>query len=928
MSTVQNSGAVRTIFVILTVLLCARIILAQQGQYDRGTPPQHVAGVSDLGSYTSADLGNVNLSNGALNLSLSLGTVGGRGFTLPLTLNWSSKIWSGRTDTETDRDGVIKTVAYAEFTDGDQFVNFFSRLGNGWTIGVAPTLAVRIVRINQIIRGANVGCYTYTVPKLTLMLPDKGEIEFRDDAYDGAPLSSDCSGYIAASRGTRWHATDGSGMIFINDASNGVANYNSNGMVISADGMRYHFVGYLCDWITDRNGNKVTFQYDSGVTITDQLGRISRIQQNVADPQNPGVILAALVTLPGYNGQNRYYRIKSGMMNQHYRSDINPTLPVITGDYDPLSYGYGWGTATRLFNHSYGLYAQAIDDRDVLYELILPDNRSMGFSYNQFGEVAEVQLPTGGKIWYDYANANSLPSGNSPVWETAGDLHTEVFIDRALIRRRTFADGLTLDCTWNYSYAGTSSKVTATSANGTLLLDQLHYFLASGRYYYYPFSSSGIPDGTQNTLWSTGIEWRTETRDAVGNVLAATEQDWTQRVPIFWSTYPTEQISNDNRVNQQRRYLDNGMMAKTETDYDQYNNPTEVREYDFDATLKRRTTTSYLNANNGHNYATDDSIHLLSLPATTTVFNAAGTQIAQSTNEYDIYTSDGNNAALTEYGTVSQHDSDYGLAKTTRGNVTRSGQWLNTAGASIYSYLRYDTLGNVISAKDGNGNVTTISFADDFGLGSNPGAPTQNPATPTYALPTLITSPPPNPGAPVHTARSQYDYSTGLLTGFRDRNNVVTQTLYNDPFNRPTQVNAALGVAGVETHTKNYYAPATVLGITLGRNDMLTASDQNTLDDGNLRSWTVTDGFGRTTESWKRDPQGDVKVATIYDALGRVKQVSDPFRPPDTAVYTTTAYDLASRVTSITTADNAAVSTTYAGNTATVTDQAGGREKV
>src|SRR5712691_886211 len=79
-------------------------------------------------------------------------------------------------------------------------------------------------------------------------------------------------------------------------------------------------------------------------------------------------------------------------MNQHYRSDINPILPVITGDYDPLSYGYGWGSATRLFPLSYGMHTQEIDDLDVLTELILPDNRSLHFNYNQFGEVAEIWI--------------------------------------------------------------------------------------------------------------------------------------------------------------------------------------------------------------------------------------------------------------------------------------------------------------------------------------------------------------------------------------------------------------------------------------------------------------------------------------------------------------------------------------------------------
>ncbi len=75
---------------------------------------------------------------------------------------------------------------------------------------------------------------------------------------------------------------------------------------------------------------------------------------------------------------------------------------------------------------------------------------------------------------------------------------------------------------------------------------------------------------------------------------------------------------------------------------------------------------------------------------------------------------------------------------------------------------------------------------------------------------------------------------------------------------------------------------------------------RHALGDEALRSWTRTDGFGRTTESWIRDPQGDVKVVTIYDALSRVSKVSNPHRPSlgESAAHTTTIYDLAGRVTS------------------------------
>jgi Tfp pilus assembly major pilin PilA len=551
-----------------------------------------------------------------------------------------------------------------------------------------------------------------------------------------------------------------------------------------------------------------------------------------------------------------------------------------------------------LFPHSYGLFLQRIDDQQVLTEMVLPDQRSLRFKYNVYGEVAEAQLPTGGKLWYDYDSEVTVPVGNSSLWEIGGAYHIEVeSIDRTLVQRRVF-DGSTLRATWNYFYSASEVTVTALSPAEEVLLNERHFFLPSLRYTDYS-GSAGAHDGTHYSLWSTGVEWRTETRNAAGTaVLSAVEKDWAQRTPVSWSGYPQEQPANDNRVNQQRQYLETGMMAKVETLYDQYNNPIEVKEYDYNQTLKRRTVTTYISSYNGVNYQTDDSIHLLSLPETVTVYDGE-TQKARNVTEYDVYVNDQNHAVLTGYTSVSQHDSSYGTTKIPRGNPTSVATWLNTTGAYIYSYARYDILGNVVATKDMRGNVT-VSFADDFGNGSNPGAPTQNPSTPTYALPTLITSPPPVSGAPVHTARSQYDYSTGLLTGFRDRNNIVTQTIYNDPFDRPTQTKSALGISGVESHTTIYYAPSTVFGNTLAKNDVLTVSDLNAIGDASIRSWTVTDGFSRTTEAWRRDPQGDVKAVTVYDGLGRGKQTSNPFRPSagETPVYTTTVYDLLGRVTS------------------------------
>src|SRR5688500_5088507 len=114
----------RTNWLSLAIILAILIVAVSSafgqdtGQYDKGTPPQHAAGVSSLGSYTSADLGTINLTNGALNIKLPLTSVGGRGFSLPLTLNYSSKVWSASRDSNFADETGSHPVADAQYQDG------------------------------------------------------------------------------------------------------------------------------------------------------------------------------------------------------------------------------------------------------------------------------------------------------------------------------------------------------------------------------------------------------------------------------------------------------------------------------------------------------------------------------------------------------------------------------------------------------------------------------------------------------------------------------------------------------------------------------------------------------------------------------------------------------------------------------------------
>src|SRR5215475_4595180 len=99
--------------IALTPFSCLLAFAQTTSQYDRGTPPQLATGVSTLGSYLSADLGVINLSNGALNINLPIGKVGGRGLSIPILLNFDSKLWSARTGTQQVNDPQVHIETYA-----------------------------------------------------------------------------------------------------------------------------------------------------------------------------------------------------------------------------------------------------------------------------------------------------------------------------------------------------------------------------------------------------------------------------------------------------------------------------------------------------------------------------------------------------------------------------------------------------------------------------------------------------------------------------------------------------------------------------------------------------------------------------------------------------------------------------------------------
>src|SRR5262249_27758360 len=146
-----------SIIAVFIILLGCRTAIAddpfKSSQFDHGVPPEHVAGVSQIGSYISDELGSVNLSNGSLNFKIPMGHVGGRGFWLPITLNYNNKIWTASTATKVINEptpGIPIPVVFADYDDPARAADIYHRIVAGWTIGATPTMAARGVGIDPV----------------------------------------------------------------------------------------------------------------------------------------------------------------------------------------------------------------------------------------------------------------------------------------------------------------------------------------------------------------------------------------------------------------------------------------------------------------------------------------------------------------------------------------------------------------------------------------------------------------------------------------------------------------------------------------------------------------------------------------------------------------------------------------------------------
>lgn len=906
----------RILGIVLLVLLAHGVVIAQDSTRTPtdGYTPLSLAPGAPAGSYPLSGFDNINPYNRKLNFSLPLKPVVGRGgaqYTMQLFIEQRWRVVHDHTEYN------------GQSWDG------YSPDSNWWA-GLEPGYGPGVLEGRQVTyldQYCPVGSGEYlpqqTLTRLTFTTPDGTEYELRDVLTDGQPAQVSYCSVTPANRGKVFKTADGTSATFISDddiidpAYITSEVFVATGYLLMKDGTRYRIDGGKVTWMRDRNGNKLSFSYDSFsriTSVTDSLNRQIIIEYNVNDVAPYG--LCDRITYRGFDNTQRRIRVSRTNMGSALRS--GQTLKTLSQLWPELN------------NASSSTYY----DPSVVSKVWLPNDQSYKFFYNSYGELARAELPTGGAYEYDWAAA--IVGGPISGVDSADGYEKDIF--RRVIERREYANGTTL------LKRMTISRPLSTTGNlGYVIIDHLtasNARLSRTKHYYFVVNGAVIP--TDYPSWKQGKEYKTEIIDTNGTtVLRRVGNTWQQ--PVAGSTWPLTPTTietgdakpNDPQITQTLTTLaDTNQMMKQTFGYDKYSNRTDVYEYDYGSgaagSLVRRTHTDYLTTNSvggtTYNYAADTSIHLRSLPKQTSIYDAAGIEQARNFFEYDNYTTAANHAGLDACPLISGQDSAYTTAKKTRGNVTAVTRYLlNSSGTvtgSVSTYQQYDVAGNVVKAIDGLGNETAFTFTDSFGgpdaeAHANSTPPELSPQSGTlqsYAFPSLVMN---DKG---HTFYTQRDYYTGMAVDAEDPNGVTSSAYYNDILDRPTKVIRAASDAANNTALRNQ----TLFAYDDNLRVITVSSDFDAFNDTTpLKTQTLYDGLGRTTETRTFETASTfIAVRKTYDALGRVNKVSNPFRS-GTPSWTTTAYDALGRMVSVTTPDNAAVTTSYSGNATTVTDQMG-----
>lgn len=862
----------------------------------------------------------------ALQFQIPLGSYPGRGgASIPITLSYSSKVWllkhlstvgGGQSCTYYPPNCI--TLAYDTVYGAQYAVDSAS----GWTSSLdwfkwpegGPPLHLYTDRGEA---ASNKG--TRMVARMFVRLPDGSKHELRrdDTIY---PAGSYLPGTYYAVDGSRLRYETASMTLFMPDGSRYIGTSD------------YSTMSYV-----DRNGNTSVYNYSTG-QWTDTLGRVINL------PPLAAAVGDSVYPLPGMNGS---YTLRRANLGDVLTPDRNTgQTPALLSVGDRTSHNT-CGTVPSLFvspdaycggDDDHRLMATSAFNPVVLSQIVLPNNQAYTFTYNVYGEIDKLVYPTGGYERFEHTLAPSL---SAEYMDAFGDFYAQA--NRGVDKRWVSAKGDGSDeALWQYTTAtsGNDFATEVTAPDGTRTERWLHRGLGSPA----DFSTGFGPIGFGFEDPRAGRAYDERVYAPNGQMMRRALTEWTVDGTIEQNGFGYRMYKTRNpRVTKEVDIVfdtvgGGNALAKTTTmQYDGDLNVTSATESAYaevdpstaatgglntqgqitipaGATLRKSETDYALSGNEAYR-----ARQLIGLPTETRVKDASDTVVARTQMLYD---EGGAYQTLSDYGSSVTGWIDPGT--NARGLVTTVRRWLDTTGGYLETHAQYDQTGNVRNSWDALGHKSQIIYLSTY----------------AYAYPTsTLSAIPINPGGVQGsnaelTTSTTYDLNTGAVTSTTDANGRTTTYEYAatdsvgnaNPLGRLTKVTRPTGGGWTSyEYGRNQYGD--YVGVR-------TVQDASTV----LWSYQLFDGLGRPYRSFQNDPTNSsaqwLTVDTQYDALGRAKKVSNPYRSSGWAdtdnasrVWTTNGYDALGRVTSVTTPDNAVVSTQYTGNSVLVTDQAGKQRK-
>lgn len=877
-------------------------------QNNLGTPPGQV----EMDSMNQAAAIRVRHRAGTANFSfaLPLASLSGRGIDAGVGMTYNSRTWN-KSCTQFDTNNWPNCVSgYEHFTyDVDQ-----SWVAPGFTTGFGYIESSAEIR-NVIVDPPNNNWQTEITP-LGLTDPDGTRHQFECTATTPIPgtFQSRCTRY-STSDGTRIEVA---GKAYTDNPNNSpypyTANYSSAYWETTLPGgTKVWYTGgngtgesrkHYPYKIRDRNGNilRITYKNDQSGRIdyiTDTLNRLIKFYYENDSNGNPDKLIA--ISIPGMGTNEEIQTVRF-----YYETMALNSAGKFTGQI----------TAPSSIR--------------VLRWVYMPSTKTaFKYEYNSnYGMIKKIERRVGVTV----SDPTSTTAMGSVTNEGAWAASTEY----------NYPDGTTaLSDVPKYSkrtddWYGKTSSIPAET------------------YYDVPEPSGGIQISRITVVDSNfNIETETKANAATGMIMESS-------IKKIWGPagqYTTVMAKNEYTWSAGRNLTklettnESGLKKKTEFEYDQYNNQTLIKEYDYypssgSPALLRTTEMTY---ETGSGWINKNLTGLVK--SVRSIVN--NVTVSKSLFEYDH---NGNDSTLTHrddiniathdtyynpahpawdeeicpYSSGSEctiiHHDGYDSTSAYRGNLTKvtgfADATLTTDPNADVTDYEYDIAGNTVAATLSCCQLKTIDYGATY-------------AETGYAYPTKETK----GSSPQLVNKFTYNKNTGLMLSSENENGQVTTYEYETDTLRPKKtVLPNGGYSETEYSDKLISNP----------NDLLPGfvRQTTTLETNKFaQSYSYFDGRGLGIRSATQTPDGWSIAAAEYDQLGRPRKSYNPFygSTPTAAIPSATKYsemtgmDALGRTTSVKLQDDTTVTTEYSSVSTrpasflstfvTATDQAGKKRR-